>query len=136
MRLHLGDTISIQTPNIGSGEIGSGVLDKAAPRTALATSGGALACAACCVLPVAFPAIALAGGGAVLVWTDAVTKVMFLAALLAVVGAWAWIAYRARTAGKRTARATLVMMNIATAVLLVGLAFPLYEPLIVAAIKG
>jgi hypothetical protein len=121
---------------IDASEAGPGVVDKAAPRAALATSGGALACAACCVLPVAFPAIALAGGGAVLVWIDAATKVMFLAAVLAVVGAWAWIAYRARATGRRTARATLVMMNIATAVLIAGLAFPLYEPLIVAAIKG
>ncbi len=128
--------MSVQITKFDSGGTGAGGLDRAAPRTALATSGGALACAACCVLPVAFPAIALAGGGAVLVWIDAATKVMFLAAVLAVVGAWAWIAYRARATRKRTAGATLVMMNIATAVLLAGLAFPLYEPLIVAAIKG
>jgi hypothetical protein len=128
--------MSLNTTKIDASEAGPGAVDKAAPRTALATSGGALACAACCVLPVAFPAIALAGGGAVLVWIDAATKIMFIAALLAVVGAWAWIAYRARATGKRTAKATLVMMNIATAVLIAGLAFPLYEPLIVAAIKG
>lgn len=128
--------MSIQTTKTDAGETVPDVLDRAAPRTALATSGGALACAACCVLPVTFPAIALAGAGAVLVWFDAATKVMFLAALLAVGSAWAWIAYRARSTGRRTARATLLMMNIATAVLLAGLAFPLYEPLIIAAIKG
>lgn len=114
----------------------SGAIDKAAPRAALATSGGALACAACCVLPIAFPAIALAFGGALLVWIDIATKAMFVAALLSVLGAWGWIAYRARSAGKRTPRATLVMMGLATAVLLAGLAFPIYEPLIVSAIKG
>ncbi|OYZ91389.1 MAG: hypothetical protein B7X99_16255, partial [Rhizobiales bacterium 17-65-6] len=54
--------------------VSPGIMDKAAPRTALATSGGAMACAACCVLPVAFPAIALAGGGALLIWIDAATK--------------------------------------------------------------
>lgn len=114
----------------------SGAVDKAAPRAALATSGGALACAACCVLPIAFPAIALTFGGALLVWIDIATKAMFVAALLSVVGAWGWIAYRARSTGKRTPRATLVMMGLATAVLLAGLAFPIYEPLIVSAIKG
>ncbi len=111
-------------------------IDKAAPRTALATSGGAMACAACCVLPVAFPAIALAGGGAVLVWIDAATKVMFVAALLSVIGAWGWVVYRARSTGKRTANATLVMMRIATAALGLGLAFPAYEPFLVKLIKA
>lgn len=111
-------------------------MDKAAPRTALATSGGAMACAACCVLPVAFPAIALAGGGAVLVWIDAATKVMFVAALLSVIGAWGWVIYRARSTGKRTAKATLLMMRIATAVLVLGLAFPAYEPFIIKLIRG
>lgn len=111
-------------------------VDKAAPRAALATSGGALACAACCVLPVAFPAIALAGGGAVLVWIDAATKVTFVAALLSVIGAWGWVLYRARSTGKRTAKATLLMMQIATAVLALGLAFPIYEPFLINLIKG
>jgi hypothetical protein len=114
----------------------TGMMDKAAPRTALATSGGAMACAACCVLPVAFPAIALAGGGAVLVWIDAATKVVFVAALLSVIGAWGWVIYRARSTGKRTAKATLLMMRIATAVLALGLAFPVYEPFIIKLIKG
>jgi hypothetical protein len=114
----------------------AGRVDKAAPRTALATSGGALACAACCVLPIAFPAIALAFGGALLVWIDVATKAMFVAALLSVVGAWGWIAYRARSSGKRTPQATMVMLSVATVVLLAGLALPLYEPLIVSAIKG
>lgn len=114
----------------------AGAADKVAPKTALAASGGALACAACCVLPVAFPAIALAFGGALLVWIDVATKAMFVAALLSVVGAWGWIAYRSRTSGKRTPRATLVMMSAATAVLIAGLAFPLYEPLILRAIRS
>lgn len=114
----------------------AGTVDKAAPRAALATSGGALACAACCVLPIAFPAIALAFGGALLVWIDVATKAMFVAALLSVLGAWGWIAYRGRSTGKRTPRATIFMMGIATAVLFAGLAFPLYEPLLVSAIKG
>lgn len=113
-----------------------GIMDKAAPRTALATSGGAMACAACCVLPVAFPAIAVAGGGALLGWIDAATKLMFVAALLSVIGAWGWVIYRARSTGKRTAKATLLMMQAATAVLALGLAFPAYEPFLIKLIKG
>jgi len=114
----------------------AGTVDKAAPRAALATSGGALACAACCVLPVAFPAIALAFGGALLGWIDVATKAMFVAALMSVLGAWGWVAYRAPSTGKRTPRATIIMMGLATALLFAGLAFPLYEPLIVSAIQG
>lgn len=116
--------------------VSPGIMDKAAPRTALATSGGAMACAACCVLPVAFPAIALAGGGALLIWIDAATKVMFVAALLSVTGAWGWVIYRARSTGKRTAKPTLLMMQAATAVLVLGLAFPAYEPFVIKLIKG
>jgi uncharacterized membrane protein YdfJ with MMPL/SSD domain len=115
---------------------GPQVMDKAAPRTALVTSGGAMACAACCVLPVAFPAIALAGGGAVLVWIDAATKLMFATALLSVIGAWGWVIYRAHSTGKRTAKTTRRMMQIATAILVLGVAFPAYEPLVIKLIKG
>ena len=124
------------TLQINSGRDNAGAVDVAAPRAALATSGGALACAACCLLPIAFPAIALAFGGALLAWIDVATEAMFIAALLSVLGSWVWIAYRARSSGKRTPRTTLVMMSAATAVLLAGLALPLYEPLIVSAIKG
>ena len=123
------------TPQIISNADKAVTADKAAPRAALTTSGGALDCAACCVLPVAFPALALAFGGALLVWIDIATKAMFIAALFSVLGAWGWIAYRARSSGKRTARATIVMMSVATALLLVGLAFPLLEPFIIDAIR-
>ncbi len=128
-------SIDLSKPGLEAPEP-TGMMDKAAPRTALATSGGAMACAACCVLPVAFPAIALAGGGAVLVWIDAATKVVIVAALLSVIGAWGWVIYRARSTGKRTAKATLLMMRIATTVLALGLAFPVYEPFIIKLIKG
>ena len=128
-------TIDISKAGLEASE-SPGIMDKAAPRTALATSGGAMACAACCVLPVAFPAIALAGGGAVLIWIDAATKVMFVAALLSVIGAWGWVIYRARSTGKRTAKATRLMMQVATAVLALGLAFPVYEPFLIKLIKG
>lgn len=121
---------------INSAKTSSEMVDKAAPRAALLSSGGALACAACCVLPIAFPAIALAFGGALLTWIGVATKVTFVIALASVVGSWTWVAYRAWASGKRTPRTTLLMMSAATAVLLAGLAFPLYEPLIVSAIGG
>jgi hypothetical protein len=111
-------------------------LDKAAPRVALTTSGGALACAACCVLPIAFPAIALAAGGAVLVWFGVFTKVMFVVGLLSVGTAWGWIIYRARSSRSRIARPTLVMMGLATAALAVGLAWPLIEPSLLKLLQG
>ena len=71
-----------------------------------------------------------------LVWIDAATKVMFIAALLSVIGAWGWVIYRAGSTGKRTARTTLLMMQIATAVLALGLAFPVYEPFLIELFKG
>ena len=114
----------------------SDIIDRITPRAALATSGAALACAACCVLPIAFPAIALVAGGALLAWIDGLTKAAFVGALILVVAGWAWVGWRSRTSGKRAARATIRMMTLATAIFAAGLAFPLYEPLIIRAIRG
>jgi hypothetical protein len=42
--------------------------EKAARAAAVATASGALVCGVCCVLPVAIPALALAGGGSTIAW--------------------------------------------------------------------
>ena len=42
--------------------------EKAARAAAVVTASGVLVCAACCVLPIAIPAITLVGAGSVIAW--------------------------------------------------------------------
>jgi hypothetical protein len=95
--------------------------------TVLATAGVVGACALCCTLPVAFPAVALAlfGGGVALL--GPVHKAMTVAGLLAVVAAWTWVWWQSRRTGKRPAGVTLRLLAAATVLLAVALAWPLVE---------
>jgi hypothetical protein len=79
----------------------------AANAFAVTAATGAVACAACCVLPFALPAVALAGLGSViallagaLVWVTALAVVI-------VAGAWTWVGWRSFLLRARPARQTL-----------------------------
>ncbi|TAJ71827.1 MAG: hypothetical protein EPO51_11945 [Phenylobacterium sp.] len=93
----------------------------------LATAGAVGACALCCTLPVAFPAVALGllGGGVAVL--GLANRIMILAGLVAVVSAWAWLWMQSRRTGKRPARLTLRLMAVATLLLVLALAWPLVE---------
>ena len=103
----------------------SGAVDKAA----VAASGTALtACVACCTLPFALPAVALASIGPLLLWLEESQAWMTPLALAVVLGAWLWTAGRSLRSGLRPARSTLAMLGLATALLLLALAWPWIEP--------
>lgn len=59
--------------------------------TALATAGVVGACALCCTLPIAFPAVALALLGGGVAFLGPVRKVITVAGIVAVIAAWAWV---------------------------------------------
>jgi hypothetical protein len=104
---------------------------KAAGVTAVTLSTGAIACGVCCVLPFALPAAVLAGTGPVLAWLVGIHKWVTLFAILAVVGAWGWVAWQSRRTQRRPAASTLAMLTLSTALLTVALLWPLIEkPLI------
>ncbi len=90
--------------------------------TAAATATGALACAACCVLPFAFPAIAMAGAGSIIAWLVGAQGWMMDLALIAFAGGWIWVGWQSLRHKARRATSTLGAMGAAS--LLVALAAP------------
>lgn len=104
---------------------------KAASVTAMTLSTGAIACGACCILPFTLPATVLAGTGSVLAWFVHMHIWVTIFAILAVVGAWAWIAWQVRRTQRKPAMSTLVMMASSTVFSTVAVLWPLIEkPLI------
>ena len=109
---------------------------KAAGLGAMAASSAAvIACGACCILPLALPAIALASLGGTLAWLAGAHPWLTGLSVLIVIAAWAWIIWQGRRTGKRQARSTLVLMSISTAFTLLALAWPWIEPSIMAALR-
>lgn len=101
----------------------------------LVSSGAVVACGACCILPLALPAIALGGLGGTLAWFADAHAWLTGVSVLVVLAAWAWIVWQGRRAGKRQARSTLVLMGVSTAFTLLALVWPSIEPSILAAIR-
>ena len=102
--------------------------ERTASVAALTTATGAVACGVCCVLPFAFPAVAVAGTGGVLAWFAGAHG--WVTGLAAVIVGCAWIAvgvqsYHARV---RPSRATLYTMALATAALVLAVVWPQIEP--------
>lgn len=96
---------------------------------------GAVACSACCVLPFALPAAALAMTGGALAWFGGLHAWVTLVAGAAVVAGWLWVGAQMRTSGRRPAKSTLVVMATATALLAVAVAWPRIEPVFVALLR-
>ena len=104
---------------------------KAAGVTAVTLSTGAVACGVCCALPFALPATILASTGSLLAWFVKLHVWVTIAAILAVAGAWGWIAWQTRRTSRKPAISTLFMMGTATVLLAVAVLWPLLEkPLI------
>jgi hypothetical protein len=71
--------------------------EKAVGLTAVTLAAGAVACGACCVLPFALPAVVVAGTGSILAFVASAHAWVTGLAVLAVVGAWGWMAVGAST---------------------------------------
>jgi len=114
--------------------VGTRAPERAASVAALTTATGAVACGVCCVLPFAFPVVAVAGTGSVLAWlADAHWWATGLAAAI-VGGAWIAIGMSARRAQARPSRATLCVMALATAALVLAVLWPRLEPHVIRAV--
>ena len=85
------------------------------------SSGAVVACAACCVLPLALPAAMLAGAGAALAWFENASPWMALFSVVVVILSWAMIARQSLKTGRKPARATLILLGISTALALIAL---------------
>jgi hypothetical protein len=95
--------------------------------TAVTLATGALACGACCVLPFALPAAALAGIGTILAFLAGAHFWVTAIALLAVLGAWVWITWQAIRTRMRPALSTLLVMGTATTLAALSVFWPSIE---------
>ena len=93
-------------------------------------------CAACCVLPIAIPAITLVGAGSVIAWLGGAQGWATMIAAFVVAAAWGWVGLQSIFAKAQPARTTLYVMVIATIILMLGLLWPRIEPLIVSRLKA
>lgn len=100
-----------------------------------ASAGAVLSCAACCVLPLALPALALGGMAGALAWMETAHGWLTVAAVVLLAGAWGYVWRQSAATGRRAARATIVLLAIATALTLVALAWPWIEPGLIAALR-
>ncbi|TAN02490.1 MAG: hypothetical protein EPN36_16820 [Rhodanobacteraceae bacterium] len=91
-------------------------------------AAGALACAACCVLPFALPAAVLAIAGGALAWFAGIREEAIVAAIALVVTGWAWVVWRSLRTSKRPAAATMLVMFAASAMLALAYSWPAIEP--------
>ena len=111
--------------------------DRAVGAAALATSTGAvLACTACCVLPLALPAVALALGATTLAWMEAAHGWLTLMSVALLLSAWALVWWHSSRSGRRAARSTIYMLSVATVLTAIALAWPWIEPGLVASLRG
>ena len=110
--------------------------ETAASATALTTSSGALlACSACCVLPIALPAVALALGATTLSWMEAAHSWLTLAAVLMLFAAWGFVFRQSARTGRRASKSTIYMLGAATVLTGLAVAWPWLEPGLVALFK-
>jgi hypothetical protein len=107
---------------------------KAAGVAAVTLATGAVACGACCVLPFALPAVALASTGTVLAMLANAHGWVTGLAVIAVTGAWIWVAWQSIRTSAKPALSTLCLMAIATALLTVAVLWPYIEPHLVRAL--
>ena len=114
----------------------SGKEGRAVGAAAITVATAALACAACCLLPIALPAIALGSTGAVLAWFGQAHVWVTGLAILSVAVAWLQVWRQSVRRRARPGPATLGLMALATLVLLGALLWPRIEPLVIHAIRG
>jgi len=108
--------------------------DKKAARAATTTALGAVACAACCALPFALPAVTLASIGSILAWLANAPVWMTGLAILVTTGAWLWIWRRSARLRARPPVSTLYMMGVATMLVVLAILWPALEPLLIRAL--
>jgi hypothetical protein len=101
--------------------------NRAVGAVAATVSVTALACGVCCVLPFAIAAAMLGSVGGIFAWFSHAYGWMAPVACAAVVAAWLWVGYQSRRSGKRPAKATLLVMGLATVMMGLGFMWPMFE---------
>jgi hypothetical protein len=110
--------------------------NRAVGTVAATASVAALACGVCCVLPLAIPAAMLGTFGGVIAWFAHAYSWLTPIAVAALAGGWLWVAYQSKRSGKRPARATMVIMGFATAMMVLAYLWPHFEGPIASLLRG
>lgn len=100
---------------------------KAAGAAVLTSATAVLACGACCVIPLAFPAIAASMAGGLLAWLARAHTWMTGLAVMVVVVAWLWIWRQTVKHKARVSKSTLGLMGAASMIMLLALVWPKIE---------
>lgn len=108
---------------------------KAAGAAVLTSATAVLACGACCVIPLAFPAIAASLAGGLLAWLARAHAWMTGLALIVVVAAWLWIWRQTVKHKARVSKPTLGLMGAGSLIMLLALAWPKIETPILALLQ-
>lgn len=108
---------------------------RVAGAAAASSVAAALACGACCVLPIAIPAIATGMSGVVVAWFAGSHVWMTVAAALLVVLSWAWVGWQSFKARTGLASSTWALMGLATLAAGTAALWPRLEPSIIAMIR-
>jgi hypothetical protein len=116
----------------GCGEQAS--VDRKAPGLAAATGAAAVACTVCCLAPLALPPIILGVGGGFFVVLDHTHAWATDVAIVAVIGAWAWLAWQVMRQNRRVTKSALALMIVASVLTGAASAWPLAEPLVFSAL--
>jgi hypothetical protein len=105
-------------------------VDRKGPRLAAATAVAAVACTVCCLAPLALPPVVLGTAGGFLVVLDHTHGWATKAAILAVIGAWIWLAWQVLRQGRRLTKSALVLMVVASVLAGAAGAWPLMERMV------
>ena len=108
---------------------------RAAGAAAMTLSTGALACGACCVLPFTLPAAILASIGPLLSAFIHMRWWLMALSIIAVVGAWGWLAWQLRRTERKPSISTLAMMMASTLIVAISLLWPLIEKPLIHALR-
>lgn len=106
---------------------------RVAGAAAVTSTTAVVACGACCLLPLAFPAIATtAVAGGLLGWLAGAHVWLTVLAVCTVLAAWLWVGRQSVKRKARPAGSTLGLMGLASLVLMVALIWPRMEPTLMA----
>ena len=111
------------------------ITGRVAGAAAATSVAAALACGACCVLPIAIPAIATGMSGVVVAWFAGSHVWMTVAAALLVMLSWGWVCWKSLKARTGPASSTWALMGLATVAAGAAVLWPHLEPSIIAMIR-
>ncbi len=103
-------------------------VERRGPRVAAATAIAAVACTACCILPLTLPPVIVGSVGGILALLDHAQGWVSRLAALIVIGAWIWIGWQLFRQKRRMTGPVAALMITATLLAGVATAWPLLEP--------